>query len=68
MKEEEIPVLFSQAIVEKKIPVAPEAVYVIEVLYSLSMSLKYALFQCTWQYLFIWFIICTAQELNFVWQ
>lgn len=47
MKEEEIPVLFSQAIVEKKIPVAPEAVYVIEVLYSLSMSLKYALFQCT---------------------
>lgn len=47
MKEEEIPVLFSQAIVEKKIPVTPEAVYVIEVLYSLSMSLKYALFQCT---------------------
>lgn len=32
MEEEEIVVLLTQATVEKKIPVVPEAVYVIEVL------------------------------------
>lgn len=31
MKEEQIPVLLSQATVEKKTPVIPESVYVIEV-------------------------------------
>lgn len=33
MTEEEIPVLLSQATVQKKIPVLPEAIYVIEVLF-----------------------------------
>lgn len=52
MKEEQIPVLLSQATVEREIPVVPEAVYVIEVLYSFQLSLNSVSFLCTCQYLF----------------
>lgn len=66
MKEEQIPVLLSQATtVEREIPVVPEAVYVIEVLYSFQLSLNSVSFLCACQYLFDLSVLVHMNEFLF---
>lgn len=65
MKEEQIPVLLSQATVERDIYVLPEAVYVIEVLYSFQLSLNSVSFLCTCQYLFDLSVLVHMNEFLF---